>query len=203
MFNFLGLNELASPRRNLAQEIDEISRFKEDLDKLTREQLITKIEFMNEEHKKTVSNLKTKIENDLAIAQALNKQTVDRYTGEVLKLERQIKQHQAEVTKVKQAQYQDHQEWDAKVKLLQQENDRQLQKIMLANQNERQLNQRVQMLQMLQIENQEIATTVQKLRDLVNERDETIQNMAREIEKLSNKLCEAQEALFDARRMST
>lgn len=93
MFNFLGLNDFGSPRRNLAQKIDEIAKFKDDLDKLSREQLIEKIERMNEDHEKTVASLKTKIDNDLAIAQALNKNTVDRYTAEVEKLERQIKQH--------------------------------------------------------------------------------------------------------------
>lgn len=73
MFNFLGLNEIGSPRRNLAQEIDEAANFRSDIDKLTKEQVIQRIERMNEEHKKIVAQLKTKIENDLAIAQAINK----------------------------------------------------------------------------------------------------------------------------------
>lgn len=37
----------------------------------------------------------------------------------------------------------------------------------------------------------------------MNEKDETIQNMSKEIEKISLKLCEAKEALFDAQRMNT
>ena len=73
MFNFLGLNDLGSPRRNLAQEIDEAANFRSDIEKLTKEQVIERIERMNEEHKKIVAQLKTKIENDLAIAQAINK----------------------------------------------------------------------------------------------------------------------------------
>lgn len=56
---------------------------------------------------------------------------------------------------------------------------------------------------MHQTESQENTSTIHKLKEILNERDETVQNLAREIEKLSNKLCEAQEALFDARRMST
>lgn len=56
---------------------------------------------------------------------------------------------------------------------------------------------------MHQIESQENISTIQKLRELVNEKDETIQNMSKEIEKISLKLCEAKEALFDAQRMNT
>ena len=54
---------------------------------------------------------------------------------------------------------------------------------------------------MSKIESAENSGTIQKLRDLVNERDETIQNMSKQIETLSNKLCEAQEKLFDAIRL--
>ena len=68
MFNFLGLTDLGSPRRNLAQEIDEAANFKSDLNKLTKEQVIERIERMNEAHTRIVAHLKTKIENDLAIA---------------------------------------------------------------------------------------------------------------------------------------
>ena len=38
---------------------------------------------------------------------------------------------------------------------------------------------------MHQIESQENISTIQKLRELVNEKDETIQNMSKEIEKIT------------------
>lgn len=40
---------------------------------LSKDQLIEKLEKQNEEHKKAIAELKSKIENDLAIAQGLNK----------------------------------------------------------------------------------------------------------------------------------
>lgn len=86
--SFFSLPDFGVGKRNLATEIEEMEKFKTDLTKLNKEQLIERIERMNEDHKKTVAGLKSKVENDLAISQALNKQTVEGYTAQMLKLEK-------------------------------------------------------------------------------------------------------------------
>ena len=103
MFNFLSFPDLGSPRRNLAKEIDEMQKLKDDLTKLSKDQLIERIEKMNDEHRKTVASLKNKYENDIAISQALSKTTVDKYTAEIAKMEKQIKQHQVDLKLLRQA----------------------------------------------------------------------------------------------------
>ena len=59
---------MSSPRRNLIQEIENIEKFRNELSMLSKDQLIEKLEKQNEEHKKAIAELKSKIENDLAIA---------------------------------------------------------------------------------------------------------------------------------------
>lgn len=88
VFNFLSFPDLGSPRRNLAREIEEMQRLKDDLSKLTKEQLLERIDRMNDEHRRTVASLKSKFENDLAISQALNKTTADKCAAEVARLEK-------------------------------------------------------------------------------------------------------------------
>ena len=107
LMSFFSLPDFSGAKRNLSQEIEEMEKFKGDLSKFNKEQLIEYIERMNEEHKKAVASIKSKLENDLAISQAFNKTTIEGYTSQILKLEKQIKVHQQEVIKCKSDHYQD------------------------------------------------------------------------------------------------
>ena len=104
MFSFLPFQDMRSPeRRNLNNEIDQMEKFKVDCKTMDKEQLIEKLSLMNLDHKRIVADLKNKIENDLALGQAMSKSTIDKYTNEILRLEKQVKLHQSEVAKIKQA----------------------------------------------------------------------------------------------------
>ena len=80
-------------RRTINNEIEQVAKFNQDCKSMDKEQLIEKLQLMNLDHKKIVADLKSKIENDLALAQAMNKSTIDKYTNEILRLEKQVKLH--------------------------------------------------------------------------------------------------------------
>lgn len=55
-------------RRNLTNEIEQVTKFNLDCKSMDKEQLIEKLSLMNIEHKRILADLKSKIENDLALA---------------------------------------------------------------------------------------------------------------------------------------